>query len=1051
MDTVRHRLAQPLHPPFLAVDLSPPAPAGGTASVLPREMPSRSDTLRPAREAPSTTAPVLPPLGALEILAAGPEAFLFLDGDFRVRYANPGAERLFGRSAESLYGRRPWEGWPSAIGAAAEAHYRRAMTEQGHVTFRDQAERSTAPVHLEVNAYAAAGGLAVFVRDITEPQQQLEEARQAALAVWQDQLELENRNRDLVRENVRRTDAERDSATARQLMVMVLDSIADGVAWFDAEWRCRFVNGTAAALLDATGGSGAYRGRVLWEAIPALAGSATEHAMRSALTEGRVTEHAHQVLDGDRWLEHRIVPLADGTVLLFSRDATAARRQLDALRASEARYRALVDAATQMVWSTDPNGQVVDMPFWRELTGQTLEEVRGAGWVSAIHPEDAPATMRRFQEAVTSRSAYEAQYRLRLRDGSYRWYRARGVPVLGPDGAVREWVGLFNEVDRMIRRDEAMQFLVDAGAALAETLEEKATLDTLARLAVDQLADGAMITLVREGGRLEHVTTRSRDGHTAAFAAETERLYPLPSDASSGYPRAIRTGEPELIPPGAFHEDILPRLAADATHLERLRRLEMYSGMVVPLVARGHIIGAMTLVLQGRERRRPFDAADLALATELGRRAALALENARLFDAERHARDSAERSAELTRRLQEITAAFARTISVQEVAKTTLSQGLDALSAESGLVYLMNPDGDALELVHQVGITGDVASAFGRVPLDAEVPVADAVREGEIVYLAERSELRRRYPWAAERIRTLTADAWAAVPLLHGGRTLGVISVGFTGAHEFSAAERALLDALGRHCAQAMERARLLDAEREARDEAERANRAKSDLLAKVSHETRQPVHASIGWANTLEMELHGPVTEAQQEALRRIKQNQLRLLTVLNDLLDISRIEAGKLDLDVRVLRVADIVDAVESAVAPQLRDRALDLHFPRPSPDVVVRADADQLVGILTNLLGNAAKFTPAGGEVTVRCERGEGIVRIQVRDTGIGIAPALHDRIFEPFFQVESGFTRTTVGTGLGLSISREAARAMGGDVTLESAPGAGSTFTVTLPAG
>jgi len=713
-----------------------------------------TDTPRSSRDVPST-APVLPPLGALEILAAGQETFLFLDADFRVRYANPATERLFGRSVESLYGRRPWEGWPSAIGAGAEQHYRRALTEGSHVTFRDQADRSTAPVHLEVNAYPAAGGLAVFIRDISAQQQLLEDARQAALAIWQDQLELENRNRDLVRENVRRSDAERDSVTAR---------------------------------------------------------------------------------------------------------------------ASEARYRALVEAATQMVWSTDANGQVADIPFWRELTGQTVEEVRGSGWLDAIHPADAPGTLQRFRDAVASRRPYEAQYRLRLRDGSYRWYRARGVPVLAPDGSVREWVGLFNEVDRMIRRDEGMQFLVDASAALAETLEEETTLDTLARLAVDQLADGAMITLVREGGRLEHVTTRSRDGHTAALAAETERMYPLPSDASSGYPRAIRTGEAELIPPDAFHEDILPKVAADAIHLERLRRLAMYSGMVVPLVARGHIMGAMTLVLHGPERRRPFDAADLAVAIELGRRAALALDNGRLYAAER-----------------------------------------------------------------------------------------------------------------------------------------------------------------------------------DARDEAERASHAKSDLLAKVSHETRQPVHATIGWVNTIEMELHGAVTEAQAEALGRIRQNQLRLLAVLNDLLDISRIEAGRLDLHLRVLEVAEVVDVVESAVSPQMRDQNLVLAFPRPARDVVVRADTDQLVGILTNLLGNAAKFTPPGGRVEVRCERHDGWVRIHVTDTGIGIVPALHQRVFEPFFQVESGLTRTITGTGLGLSISRESARAMGGDITLESAPGSGSTFTVMLPAG
>ena len=724
------------------------------------------------------------------------------------------------------------------------------------------------------------------------------------------------------------------------------------------------------------------------------------------------------------------------------------QHQLEALMRSEERYRGLVEAATQMVWTTDRDGQVVDMPFWRELTGQTVDEVRGTGWISAIHPDDLNEVETRWRSATTARAPYEAQYRLRLRDGSYRWYRARGIPVLNPDGSVREWVGLFNEVDRLVRRDEAMHLLAEASATLTESLDEQATLEALTKLAVDKLADGAMITLVREAGRFEHVAARSRDGVTAEYAMETEKMYPLPADAPSGYPRAIRTGEPELVREDTFDQDVLPSIAADATHLERLRRLGMYSAMVVPLVARGNTLGAFTLVLHGPERRRAFDQSDLELATELGRRAALALDNARLFDAERRARTDAARAAELTRRLQEITASFARTIDLRGVAETTLSQGIDALSAEAGVVYLMNAAHDALELVAGRGMDSALRAEFAHLPLNTPMPVTDAVREGEILYLNDRASVLARYPDALAANQRVAADSWVALPLQHDGRVLGAIALGFRGDRDFSVTERALLDALARHCAQAMERARLLDAEREARDEAERANQAKSELLAKVSHETRQPVHATIGWIDMLELGIHGAVTDSQREALRRIKQNQLRLLSVLNDLLDIARIEAGQVELMLRDVAIASLVDAVEGAVAPQMRDKSIRFRFAHPDPSVRVRADADQLVGILTNLLGNAAKFTPAEGSVEVACEVREQVVLLHVRDSGIGIDPTMIDRVFEPFFQVESGFTRTTEGTGLGLTISREAARAMGGDIELTSVLGEGSCFTVTL---
>lgn len=911
--------------------------------------------------------------------------------------------------------------------------------------------------------------------------------------------------------------------------------------------------------------------------------------------------------------------------------------QLDTLRRSEARYRALVAAATSMVWCADAKGQVVDIPFWHELTGQTEDEARGEGWTRAVHPDDLPAVMTAWKRATETLVPFEAQYRVRVRDGSYRWFRSSVVPVLNEDGTLREWAGLFNEIDRLVRRDEGMRFLAEASASLSASLDERTTLDALARLAVDHLADGAMITLVTDDGRYEHVATRSRDGVTGEYAAETERMYPLPHDAPSGYPRAIRSGQPELVPENAFHDEILPQVAADATHLQRLRKLQMYSAMVVPLVARGNTLGAITLVLHGPNRRRAFDTTDLALATELGRRAALALDNARLyaaehraradaaqaterlqavadaarkfaeasidpgrvvdelsriltlrlgdfanvrllsgdeqwleavashhvdpvlgaelrelvvntrqrldmgvtgrlvsgpdsvilendfnwrqhgitleteygdwldrrglssiigvpmraegriigtvlvgrhrkgapfapadaalvqdladraaliverarlFAAEREARAGAERSAELTRRLQDITASFARTMSMDEVAATTLSHGLDALRAEAGVVYVADDSTGALDLVAKHGIAEEVIAPWLHLTPDVQSPVTDAIRSRETVLISRRDEAVARYPVTRNARTQAKQEAWISMPLLHGGRVLGAIALGFGSARDFSAEDRTLADALAHQCAQAMERARLLHAERLSKLEAERANHAKSELLAKVSHETRQPVHATIGWIDTVEMGIQGPVTDAMRDALRRMKLNQMRLLTVLNDLLNISRIDAGKLELRMRRVVVAEVVDMVESAVTPQMQDKGIAFEFCRPDPALAVHADLDQVIGILTNLLSNAAKFTPAGGSVRVDCHEEEDRVTISVTDTGIGIAPAHLERVFEPFYQVESGFTRTTIGTGLGLAISREAARAMGGDIKVESEPGRGSRFSVVL---
>ena len=846
-------------------------------------------------------------------------------------------------------------------------------------------------------------------------------------------------------------------ATASELrserVASILDALADVVAAYDGEWRWIYLNPAARRLLAGVGvDPDTALGRAIWDTMPALRGSLFETETKRAREDSRVVEFEALSPATGRWRENRVVPGNDGTIITFSRDVTDRHLAIDRLRESEERYRALVEASTLMVWRTDRDGMIEDMPVWRELTGQTLEEVRGAGWVNAIHPEDAPLTGARWRAAVASRAPYESQYRLRMNDGSYRWFRARGVPITGPDGEVREWVGVFNDIDHAVRQEEGMRFLAEASAALNESLDERATLDTLARLAVDHLADGSMVTLPLAGGGWDHVATRSRDDdRTAAFAAETERRYPLPPSASSGYPRAIRTGEPELVSAEAFDHRVLPSIAADAEHLERLRRLDMYSAMVIPLVARGVTLGAITLVLHGPGRRRPFDAGDLALAMELGRRAALALDNARLYAAEREARAEAERAAELTRRLQEITASFARTLTIDQVAQTTLSHGVDALSARSGAVYRLDASRRTLELVGSREIADEGIRRYVSVPIDAPVPVAEALRTRETLFLGGRVETLERFPEATDANRHIVADAWVVAPLVHDGVGLGALALGFDGTRVFTPEERVLADALGRHCAQAMERARLLDAERMARREAEMANRAKSELLAKVSHETRQPVHATVGWVDTLALEIHGAMTDAQREALRRIKQNQSRLLSVLNDLLDMSRIEAGKLELHVAPVVVAEVIDSVESAVAPQFADRGIAFDFCRPPETLVAQADRDQLVGILTNLLSNAAKFTPRGGRVSVDCHAEDGKIALAVCDTGIGIAPEVQERVFEPFFQIESGFTRTTIGTGLGLAISREAARAMGGEITLSSEPGRGSVFTVWLPAG
>ena len=232
---------------------------------------------------------------------------------------------------------------------------------------------------------------------------------------------------------------------------------------------------------------------------------------------------------------------------------------------------------------------------------------------------------------------------------------------------------------------------------------------------------------------------------------------------------------------------------------------------------------------------------------------------------------------------------------------------------------------------------------------------------------------------------------------------------------------------------------------------AEEANRAKSVFLAMMSHELRTPLNAIGGYVELIEMGIHGPVTPAQAEALGRVARSQRHLLRLINDVLNLARIEAGRVEYTVETVPLGEVAQSVLPMVEPQLRARRLRLDVRVPS-ELAARADREKVQQILLNLLSNASKFTLPDGCVTVDAfvDVGVGeVVFVRVRDTGIGIAGDRLDHVFEPFVQVDDSHARRSEGTGLGLAISRDLARGMGGDLRAESEEGKGSTFTLSLP--
>ncbi|MBU8899693.1 hypothetical protein DRW03_24970 [Corallococcus sp. H22C18031201] len=400
-----------------------------------------------------------------------------------------------------------------------------------------------------------------------------------------------------------------------------------------------------------------------------------------------------------------------------------------------------------------------------------------------------------------------------------------------------------------------------------------------------------------------------------------------------------------------------------------------------------------------------------------------------------------------TERLQAMTAALSESLTPGQVAEVAARDGALALGAIAGVV-MVPVQGDAFELAASHGYPSGSLENWRRVSARDKLPMMDAARTGDLVVLGSQEEMATRYPLVASVAQQGAAGAWAAIPLLSGGRSFGVLGLGFSDARVFDASERAFLMTVGRQCAQAMDRARLYDEERAARAAAEAASRAKDEFLAMVSHELRTPLTSILGWA---QMMRQGRLTDEKlPRALEAIERNARAQRQLIEDLLDISRIASGRLRLEMGPLEMAHVVEAALDAVRPAAAARELELVSLVDVDGVPMWGDPDRLQQVVWNLLANAIKFTPAGGRVEVSARRRESGVEVVVRDNGEGIPPDFMPFLFERFRQADTGVSRRHGGLGLGLSIVRHLVELHGGTVTVSSeGQGQGTAFSVWLP--
>ncbi len=299
-------------------------------------------------------------------------------------------------------------------------------------------------------------------------------------------------------------------------------------------------------------------------------------------------------------------------------------------------------------------------------------------------------------------------------------------------------------------------------------------------------------------------------------------------------------------------------------------------------------------------------------------------------------------------------------------------------------------------------------------------------------------------------LRQLGIGSLLTVPLIARGRLLGAIT--FVSGHRggpYSPEDVRLAEDLAARGALALDNAQMHDLALVLKRSAETANRAKSAFLAAMSHELRTPLNAIGGYIDLLDMGLRGPVTEDQHAALARVRTNQQHLALLITEILNFARVESGRMAYAVKDIDACGALTHALELVEPLIAQRGLIFDGISGDRSLVARADPEKVTQILVNLLSNAIKFTPKGGHIGADCEASDDTVLLHVRDTGIGIAPEKLDAVFEPFVQLKEGLADRAGGVGLGLAISRDLARAMKGDLTVESTEGHGARFTLVLP--
>jgi len=469
--------------------------------------------------------------------------------------------------------------------------------------------------------------------------------------------------------------------------------------------------------------------------------------------------------------------------------------------------------------------------------------------------------------------------------------------------------------------------------------------------------------------------------------------------------------------------------------------------LAVPMLREGRPIGTISL---SSSEPAMFTERQMAMLETFADQAVIAVENTRLFRELEARTQELARSVEQLRSLAEVSRAVNSTLDLGEVLTTIASRAVQLSSADGGALYEFNEATNELVSRATVGYPELMDMLSEKPLLLDESVVGRAAAVGAPVQIPDIAHDVAYTGRVRDALERGGFRAVLAVPLLWEGRLIGGLAIGRKAAGAFSPEVIDVLQTFAAHSTLAIQNARLFHELEQKSSELEIASRHKSEFLANMSHELRTPLNAVIGFSEVLQAQMFGELNDKQADYMRDIHSSGLHLLSLINDILDLSKIEAGRMELS---LGEFDIPAAVDNAIT-LVRERA-------GRQGVTLKVEVDKSLGgfcgderkfkqILLNLLSNAVKFTAEGGQVSLRAQPIDGGVQVSVTDTGIGISTEDQQLIFEEFRQVGTKDQNKLEGTGLGLTLTKKFVEMHGGRIWVQSEPSKGSTFSLTLPA-